>query len=1123
MSDQRGTILIVDDHPDNLRYLAAILSTEGYKVRKAINGEIALETVRSQPPDLILLDIRMPQIDGYEVCTTLKTAAATREIPVIFLSALNEAVDKVKAFTVGGVDYITKPFQAEEVVARIENQLHFQRLSKQLKEQNAQLQNEIRSRQQTEVILQQEICDRKKAQEQLQDKSEALANFSSNLKQLHRLSTSTYNTFEELFADYLQTGCNELGFSTGIISQIDDQTYTILAVKSDLKFLKPLLEFNLGDTYCAAVVKTKRTIAYDHLGKIPQMQRHPAYQNLTIKSYIGTPIFVNGEIYGTLNFSSTQVRYQDCAAEKEKEFIELMAQSLGREIAAYQAQMKREQAEEALLLRAIRLRHQNQVLLELASNPAINQGNFPAALKAITQAIAQDIAVERASVWLFDATATSLQCLDLFERSLNRHSAGLELLVTDYPTYFQALLHEQLIVADNAHIAPETKEFSQVYLTSLGITSMLDAPIRLGGKTVGVLCSEHVGAARHWTAEDQNFVRSAADLVSLALEARERQQAQQKLRQAHAELEQRAAELMVANTQLQQTLEELKKSETNLATAQRVAHVGNWEFDVLTQEISCSEELLRIFGLDLIQPELSYATIIKLIHPDDRTLWQQTLRQAIASGNSYEFDFRIVRKDGQVRHVEARGEAIFNDSFEVKRLFGTILDISEHKQVEKALRESENLYRQMFETNQAVKLVINSHSGAIIDANPAAHRFYGYKLEELKRMKITDLNVQPPDQELVKMVQIASEQHGEFRFRHRLASGEIRDVAIYFSPITRQGQKLLYSIIHDITQRLQAEEALRQSTQREREKAQELKEALEELKRTQSQLIQTEKMSSLGRMVAGVAHEFNNPVSFIHGNLIHAHQYFQKLLSLIELYQQTYPHPTPKIQELTSEIDLEFLVKDWSKLMHSMQMGTQRIQEIVLSLKNFSRLDEAELKPIDIHEGIDNTLVILQHLLRAEGHRPAIEVIKDYGQLPRVTCYASQLNQVFMNLLSNAIDALENQPEPRVITIRTETGQEARGKRQEEDENLSPLASRPSPEFVVIRIADNGFGMSEDVQKKIFDPFFTTKTVGSGTGLGLSISYQIVVEKHGGQLSCISAPGKGTEFIVEIPVQREKP
>ena len=322
-------------------------------------------------------------------------------------------------------------------------------------------------------------------------------------------------------------------------------------------------------------------------------------------------------------------------------------------------------------------------------------------------------------------------------------------------------------------------------------------------------------------------------------------------------------------------------------------------------------------------------------------------------------------------------------------------------------------------------------------------------------------------------------------------------------------------------------EALRQSTEREREKAQVLELTLSELRCTQAQLIQTEKMSSLGQMVAGVAHEINNPVSFILGNLTPAKEYFQDLLLLIELYQQTYPNPAPEIQQLASEIDLHFLIEDWSKLINSMHVGAQRIEEIVRSLKAFSRLDESELKPVNIHEGIDNTLLILQHRLRAVGGRSEIKVIKDYDQLPLVTCYASQLNQVFMNLLSNAIDALETQVSPRVITIRTsvkteEWGMENGDKKDKGECYQLPITNSQlaisNPQYIVIRIADNGSGMNEEVCQKMFDPFFTTKPVGKGTGLGLSISHQIVVETHKGQISCISDPGQGTELIVEIPV-----
>jgi signal transduction histidine kinase len=283
----------------------------------------------------------------------------------------------------------------------------------------------------------------------------------------------------------------------------------------------------------------------------------------------------------------------------------------------------------------------------------------------------------------------------------------------------------------------------------------------------------------------------------------------------------------------------------------------------------------------------------------------------------------------------------------------------------------------------------------------------------------------------------------------------------------------------------------------------ELKQALYKLKQTQSQLIHAEKMSSLGQLVAGVAHEINNPVNFIHGNLNYVNDYIQDLLSFIQLYQQHYPNPTAEIAEQAEEIDLAFLEEDLPKLLTSMQVGTERIREIVLNLRNFSRLDEAELKVVDIHEGIDSTLLILQHRLNLESDSPNIEILKNYGDLPKIECYAGHLNQVFMNILTNGIDALleAKDKDKKQIRIRTE--------------------ARDS-DWVVVAIADNGPGMSQEVQQHIFDPFFTTKPVGKGTGLGLSISYQIVVEKHGGQLKCISAPGEGAEFLIKIPVQQRK-
>jgi predicted ATPase/signal transduction histidine kinase len=302
---------------------------------------------------------------------------------------------------------------------------------------------------------------------------------------------------------------------------------------------------------------------------------------------------------------------------------------------------------------------------------------------------------------------------------------------------------------------------------------------------------------------------------------------------------------------------------------------------------------------------------------------------------------------------------------------------------------------------------------------------------------------------------------------------------------------------------------LKQKNSLLREQAIQLELTLKELQATQTQLIQTEKMSSLGQMVAGIAHEINNPINFIYGNLTPASEYFHDLLGLLNLYQEQLPNATPEILNLAENIDLEFLIGDFPRLLDSMQVGADRIRQIVLSLRNFSRLDEAEMKAVDIHEGIDSTLLLLQNQLKAKPENLGIEIVKEYGNLPMVECYAGFLNQVFMNIIRNAIDAIEeswvNYP---IASISNKKSQIRIG------------TSLINSNQVEIRIADNGAGMTEEVRQKVFDPFFTTKPVGSGTGLGLAISYQIVVEKHHGSLTCISEPGQGAEFVIEIPLNQ---
>jgi signal transduction histidine kinase len=321
----------------------------------------------------------------------------------------------------------------------------------------------------------------------------------------------------------------------------------------------------------------------------------------------------------------------------------------------------------------------------------------------------------------------------------------------------------------------------------------------------------------------------------------------------------------------------------------------------------------------------------------------------------------------------------------------------------------------------------------------------------------------------------------------------------------------------EIVERQSAEAALKKAKEeleiRVEERTAELKkqtlnleQTLLELQRTQAKLIQSEKMSSLGQLVAGVAHEINNPVNFIYGNLTPAGEYANDLLELADIYEEQYPNPLPIVQEKLQSIDLDFIKQDLPKILSSMKTGADRIRNIVKSLRIFSRHDEAEMKLADIHEGIDSTLMMLQNRLNPKPDSLGIEIFKNYGTLLKIECYPGQLNQVFINIFNNAIDALEEDSEkqpiaceinPKVIKISTNIL----------DEN-----------FVEIRIFNNGSGMEKAVIEQIFNPFFTTKPVGKGTGLGLSIAYQIITERHKGDLQCISAPGKGAEFIIKIPI-----
>ncbi len=420
------------------------------------------------------------------------------------------------------------------------------------------------------------------------------------------------------------------------------------------------------------------------------------------------------------------------------------------------------------------------------------------------------------------------------------------------------------------------------------------------------------------------------------------------------------------------------------------------------------------------------------------------------------------------------------------------------------LQQSEQRFRQLFESTPTIAMQCYDRERRVIAWNKASESLYGYSQTEALGQRLEDLIIHPQMREwVVKAVETWVIEGipippSELNLMHKDGS----TVTVYSSHTmvkNMAGEPEMYCFDIDIRDRKAAEAAIKQ-------KSQELEKALQYLQEAQLQIIQSEKMSALGNLVAGVAHEINNPIGFIAGNVQEAITAVGNLTEYLRLYQKKFPNPGDEIKQKAQELEIEYLLEDLPKMLNSMQFGCDRIKNISNSLTTFSRSDKHYKVLFDIHEGIDSTILILKHRLKSNKQRPAIEVIDKYSNLPKVKCFPGQLNQVFMNIIANAIDALDESNVGRCFAD------------IETNPNRITIETFLQDNNVKISIADNGKGMSEFVKQKIFDRQFTTKSVGKGTGLGLAIARQIVVDKHGGNLEVNSVLGKGTEFVITIPI-----
>jgi two-component system NtrC family sensor kinase len=904
-----------------------------------------------------------------------------------------------------------------------------------------------------------------------------------------------------------------------------------------------------ADMFGAQVAETvMRTVREE--GSFRGELRAPRKDGIQVPIDVSVFSIVNeaGEIlyYVGIGRDITERKKSEEALQRAHDELEQRVKERTAELAQVNAALLAEVAERKHAEEAIRRSHQllskqNTVLAELAKRLTPERGDLQALLGELTRAASQTLEVARVSIWMYRADPSCLECLDLFDATAGRHERGQCLSASDYPAYFAALGEHRTIAAHDARNDPHTREFAESYLAPLGITSMLDAPIWLEGKMVGVACHEHVGPARQWTPEEERFAASVADFASLTLEAHQRWEAEQALRKAHDELEtrveQRTAQLARMNVAYRDEINERRQaqeqlaarlqyeeglaacSKTLLTASDSVSSLGealshllqasrasgvyifeNFEdpkdglcmrqtYDVCADTFSAEQAPAAPLPMTFADPSLQHVPYRKL----------QRWREELAAGNpvggvvdSLPAAEREFLSSRNVRSFVALplfvegawyGFMGFMDTAEERswskediRSLKTAAEMVGfyigRKRAAEALRLSEERFRSLVENANDIIFSMEA-DGTLTYISPKFTEAMGYEVSEFLGKSLIPL-MHPDDQERARAWLESGMESGErfsgyeHRFRHR--NGDwLWFISTASVLLDEEGKpRQIIGISHDITRMKQV--------------AEDLAHANHELRDAQAQLVQSEKMASLGMLVAGIAHEINTPVgaiSSMHDTLIRA---VEKLRTALDRQHPGMVDASPEVQSALK------LVQEANRVIEN---GAERVTTIVRRLRSFARLDEAELKKVDVHEGIEDTLTLIHHELKH-----SITVNREYGAIPPIACYPGRLNQVFLNLLNNARQAISGKGE---ITIRTYV---------QDDQ-------------VHIAFKDSGSGIPPQHLKKIFDPGFTTKGVGVGTGLGLSICYQIVRD-HRGEIRVESEVGSGTTFTVILPMNLDQ-